>query len=228
MEGPVRVVAFDLDDTLYPERDFALGALAAAGDALDGLLGRPTGAAQVFLDVLAQQGPFRVFDAGLARLGVPRTPDVIARLVAAFRNHDPVLRPFDGAPDLLADLHGRGAVLALVTDGPPDLQRRKWAALGLAPRFEAVVFTGDVDGRPYPKPAPEAFREVERRTGRAGREIVYAGNHPAKDFPAPDLLGWRTVRARFPGGFHEADPDVPGRVEATSIAQLREILVGML
>ena len=228
VEGPVRVVAFDLDDTLYPEGDFAIGALAAAGNALDDLLGRPTGAAGVFLDVLADQGPFHVFDAGLARLGIPRTPDVIARLVAAFRNHDPVLRPFDGVAGMLADLRGRGARLALVTDGPPDLQRRKWAVLGLSKAFEVAVFTGDVGGRPYPKPDPEAFREVERRTGCAGRAIVFAGNHPAKDFPAPDLLGWRTVRARFPGGFHKSDPDAPGRLEAASIGQLHEILLGML
>ncbi|MBM4395669.1 MAG: HAD family hydrolase [Deltaproteobacteria bacterium] len=226
----IRLVSFDLDDTLYPETGFVRGGLMAAGAALDAFLGRPVGAGRVLLDVLAEGGPIGVLDRALDRIGVPRDEALVARLVRAFRDHAPAIAPFSGAPEMLEDLRARGARLALVTDGYPDVQRRKVAALRLAHLFETVVFTGDVEGRAAPKPDPAAFRLVERTTGVAGPEAVHVGDTPARDFPPAEACGWRTVRARYPGGYHSLDPD-PGhatRVEARSIGELHAILAAMV
>jgi putative hydrolase of the HAD superfamily len=223
-----RVFAFDLDDTLYPERAFIEGGLVAAGRALEASLPAPLGAGRVFLEVLREDGPFRLFDAGLARLGLERRPERIAGLVAAYRGHDPSIAPFPGVREMLAALRARGAMLAIVTDGYPDVQRRKLDRLGFAAAFDAVVLCGDLRGRAHPKPDPEPFREVERLTGASGGEIVCAGDWPARDFPAPDALGWRTVRARFPGGFHSGDADIrDDRPEARSIEGLARIVIDL-
>ncbi len=225
MAGPVRLVAFDLDDTLYPEAQFLTGGFEAAGRLLDRVSGLPPVAATVFLDVLAREGPFRVFDSGLARLGIPRDDALVARLVAAYRAHAPRIGPYPGVFDLLAALRGAGLRTAILTDGPPDVQRRKVAALGLDGRVDCVVYAQDAGGASHPKPGPGAFRWLERATGLRGAAIVYVGDNPARDFPPAEACGWRTVRVRFPGAFHAADPDPdPGRAVADTFEGLRDVL----
>jgi putative hydrolase of the HAD superfamily len=141
----MRAVVFDMDDTLFPEAAFVRGGLRAAGAWLEAVAGLPTGrATTVFLDVLEGDGPFRVFDVGLARLGLDRTPEVVQGLVRTYRDHPPVLAPHLGVPVLLDALRARGVRLALVTDGYEDVQRRKWAALGLQDRFDVAIDDDDV------------------------------------------------------------------------------------
>ena len=43
------------------------------------------------------------------------------------------------------------------------------------------------------KPAPEFFREVERRLGRAAEELVLIGDDPALDIEAARRAGWQAV-----------------------------------
>jgi len=220
MTPRLAAAVFDLDDTLYPEADFVRGGLAAAAVAL----GVPEGGA-VFLDVLRTEGPFHLFDRGLERLGIERTPEAIRTLVRAFRAHEAPLRPFPGVRPMLARLRAAGVRTALVTDGWLDVQRRKVEALGLAAAVDTIVFTADVAGRPAPKPDPAAFLLVAERLGAAGAAIAMVGDRPDRDFPAPDALGWRTLRARHPGGYHRDAPDPrPDRPEACSIRTLERCL----
>jgi len=200
-------VVFDMDDTLYPESQFVTGGLLAAGALLDALLPRPVGAADVFLGVLGRTGPWHVFDTALNELGVARDPALVGALVRAFRDHAPRVAPHPGIPALLDDLRASGLALGVVTDGYADVQRRKWAALGLDARFDAVVFTGDVDGVACPKPHVGPFRAVARALGVGSGPVLMVGDNPAKDFPPARTLGWDTLRVRHPGGYHAQDPD---------------------
>ncbi len=222
---PVAAVVFDVDDTLYPESRFVRGGLEAAGALLDALLPSPVGAKDVFLGVLGRTGPWHVFDMALAELGVDRDPELLASLVRAFRDHEPRLVPYPGIHELLDELRSAGVALGVVTDGYADVQRRKWAALGLDSRFDAVVFTGDVGGVSYPKPRVEPFREVARILGVAGCPAVMVGDNPAKDFPPAEVLGWDTIRVCYPGAYHAGDPDdSPGRALVSSVAGLAATL----
>lgn len=222
---PLAAVVFDMDDTLYPESQFVRGGLAAAGAVLDAWLPRPVGAADVFLGVLGRTGPWHVFDTALEALGIPRDPALLSALVQAFRDHPPRLFPHSGVPELLDFLRSAGIRLGLVTDGYADVQRRKWAALGLASRFDAVVFTADVGGRAYPKPRIEPFAAVAGLLGAGQRPVLMVGDHPAKDFPPALALGWETLRVRHQGAYHAHDPDVrTGGPTVDSIMELAAVL----
>jgi len=223
----LKVCSFDLDDTLYPEAEFVRGGLRAAEAELSSVIGRDC--TSLFLSALEEGGPSRVFDRGLAAIGVQRDEALLARLVTAFRTHRPSITPHPGVIELLDALKGRGLALALITDGPLEVQQSKWAALPLGPFFDLVVFTADVHGKSCPKPDTAAFRLVEERLGAHGSEVVHAGDNPAKDFPAPDALGWRTVRVRFPQGYHISDPDPlgSGRIEVFSVRELQRVIEGM-
>jgi len=226
---PLLAAVFDMDDTLYPEIEFVRGGFEAAGRLLDGIAGRPVGGADAFLAVLREEGPFRVFDSGLERLGLAREPELVARLVCAYRSHEPRIRLHAGVPELLRELRQAGLRTAVITDGPPDVQRSKWRALGLDGLVDLVTYAWDVEGRgPCPKPDPGAFRHVEECFGLRGERLVYVGDNPGRDFPPADSCGWRTVRMRMPEGIHRDDPDpAPHRMQVESIAQLRSTLLDM-
>lgn len=209
-------VVFDLDDTLYPERQFVRGGIEEAARRV---LPEFPGAGEVFREVLASDGFSRVFDLGLERLHLPRTEARIQALVEAYRGHRPHLRLYRGVRDLLAVLRERGVRLGLLTQGRPEVQWRKIEALGIEALFDVVEVAGPREAKPDPGP----FRRVARCLGAAGRGIGMVGDWPSRDFPAADALGWRTVRVRLPGAFHRDDPD-PGRLEARSIRALRRIL----
>lgn len=222
-EPAAAVVVFDVDDTLYPESQFVRGGLVAAGAVLDARLPAPIGAADVFLEVLDRTGPWRVFDAALADLGIERDPALVAALVRAFRDHPPRLAPHAGVPGMLDELRADGVRVGAVTDGYADVQRRKWAALGLDARFDAVVFTGDLGGVAYPKPRIEPFLAVARLLGVANAPVLMVGDNPAKDFPPARALGWDTLRVCHPGGYHSSDPDDdPRRPSVSSVAGMAE------
>lgn len=195
------VFCFDLDDTLYSESDYVESGLRAAGALVDAEApgAPPAGAWLVALwrrerarDAFQQLLRARGLDAG----------DWLARLQGAYRAHQPEIRPRAGVLDALGGLVHRGASLALVADGDLEVQRRKWAALRLPFPFAPIVFT-DVRGRASWKPHPWGFERVMEAHPSAAR-FFYVGDNPAKDFIAPNRLGWTTVMVRDDGNLHGA------------------------
>lgn len=204
MSAPVLV--FDLDDTLYLERDFARSGFRAAAACLPGTADRHRFAA-LCLAILDEGGRGRIFDRGLAELGLAATPHLVARLVTTYRGHDPDIalaadaRRYLGARD--ARLRG-----ALITDGPAATQEAKIRALSLRDLLGCVVCTGAL-GPGFGKPHPRAFEIVESWAGAgagAGRrvELVYVADNPTKDFVTPRARGWTTIEIRRPERIHRA------------------------
>lgn len=93
------------------------------------------------------------------------------------------------------------AHLAVVTDGPAESQRRKVAALGLAPWVSEIVITSE-RGAGWAKPEVRSFEYLQGLFDVKPRECVYFGDNPTKDFAGAKLIGWQTVRVRRPGGLH--------------------------
>jgi len=196
------VVVFDLDDTLYLERDFALSGFAALGRRLETRHGI-TGFAEECTRLLDEGVRGSIFDRALATLGVAESGIAIADLVALYRRHRPKIALAPDAARLLdrvAHLSG-----ALVTDGPARMQAGKVGALGIATRLGRLVLTGMLPpgcGKPHPMP----FQLVERWSGRAPHDHVYIADNGAKDFVAPRARGWRTVQILREGRIHRGDP----------------------
>ncbi|HYR95794.1 MAG TPA: HAD family hydrolase [Candidatus Binatus sp.] len=197
----LRLVAFDLDDTLFPERDYVRSGLEVAAEWVLRAYGRPDFAETAWALFLAGVRG-RLFDAALGRLGLPADPAAIAALVDVYRHHRPAITLFPDVERGVGAL-GERVRLAIVSDGPLPSQQRKVRALRLEDWFDPILLT-DRWGRAFWKPHDRAFREIERLTGARGGECVYVGDNPRKDFVAPRALGWRTIRVRRPGGEHAA------------------------
>jgi putative hydrolase of the HAD superfamily len=216
------IVAFDLDDTLYLERDYVRSGFSAcdvwAAESL-GLSGLGAACWQLFVD----GGRNDTFDRALAGLGHAGGSDVIGRLVEVYRAHEPDI---DLLPDAAAAIERLGARhrLAVVSDGPEVSQGAKARRLG-ADRWSCCTVLTATLPPGNGKPSPMAFRLVEERLGARGRRCAYVADNPAKDFAGPASLDWTTVRVRRPGQLHEGVPsggDV--EVEISDLDALDDVL----
>lgn len=202
---PWHAVVFDLDDTLYPEKDYVLSGFRAVSRWVEQHLGIPAATAYSAFEAL--------FGAGVRGdtfnrwvLSQALSSDLVPTLVAVYREHRPSVRPFPGIEELLAKLERRYA-LGLVTDGYRDAQQAKLNALGLAHAFRAVVFSDDW-GRENWKPSARPFLEVIRALGVAADEAVYVADNPIKDFHGARRVGLSTIWCRYSNGdyCHRAVP----------------------
>ena len=217
---PVRLIVFDIDDTLYLEEDFvrsgfeAVGQFAARELGIDGLA-----AACLKLHWSGVRGS--VFNDALKACGQADDEATVRQLVDVYRGHRPAIRLLPDALLILNALKGRFWIAA-VSDGPHVGQAQKAAALELDRWIESVILT-DHWGREFWKPHPRAFQTLEEQFQVSGPECVYLGDNPGKDFVAPRSLGWRTIRVRRPGGLHagvEAAADKAAEIEWVNLEPL--------
>src|SRR4029077_13935827 len=127
------ILVFDLDDTLYPERQFALSGFAAAERWAQSNLGL-TGLAADMTRLLDQGHLGQLFRLALSQHLPEHEPEHLADLITAYRNHAPTLTLFDDASWALSHFPSR-LQLGLITDGTHGVQRRKVEALGIASHF---------------------------------------------------------------------------------------------
>lgn len=197
-------VVFDLDDTLYLEREYVRSGVVAVGRAVAERLA-VDGFATVAWEAFERGVRGTLFDEALASLGVRPSPDLISELVDIYRNHAPDLALLPDAAAALDSLQATAAVIAVISDGPLTSQRAKARAVGADSWSSLTVLTEEL-GEGMGKPHVSAFELVERSLGFRGEDCVYVADNPNKDFGGPAQLGWRTARVRRPGSLHEAVP----------------------
>jgi putative hydrolase of the HAD superfamily len=217
------VLVFDLDDTLYPERQFALSGFEAAGRWAAAELGIQ-GLAADMARLLDDGHLGQLFRMALAEKMPGHQPEHLAGLLEAYRDHEPELALFDDAAWALAHFAGQ-ARLGLITDGTHRVQAKKVEALGIAPHFREVVFTDALGGRAFSKPHPKSYELVEEALGAAGGRLVYIGDNPSKDFIVPNARGWTSVMVDRPEQrrIHAAAQTAAGGAPQHTIASLTEL-----
>lgn len=202
----IRVVVFDLDDTLYPERSFAMSGFAAVGKWLAARMSCPIDPV-ARMSALFDTGDRRhVFDQLLAELGVKEIDTWLPQMIDCYRNHVPDIRLDDAAQRAIKRWRS-SFKLCVISDGTFHVQQRKIEALGLADFLDTIILT-DAWGPDFWKPHPRAFQTVEHTWNCPGPSCVYIADNPTKDFVAPRQLGWATIRLRRPRGIY-ADAHAP-------------------
>ncbi|MGH2747956.1 MAG: HAD family hydrolase [Actinomycetota bacterium] len=199
MTNPSACAVFDIDDTLYLERDYVRSGFESVGRWVEHNLGLP-GFFEDAWGAFERGARGRIFDLVLAARGIQTSPEVIGTLVDVYRTHRPTIELIPDARACLEAMQTRFA-LAIVTDGPLESQRAKVQALGTDRWVETTVLTAEL-GTGFAKPHERAFQLVEAASGWKGERCTYVADNPAKDFAGPKSLGWRTVRVRRPGALH--------------------------
>jgi putative hydrolase of the HAD superfamily len=192
---PIAAVLFDLDDTLYPERQFVDGGFRAVARFLAERTARSERALADRLWALHERdGRSRLFDTLLAELGIDHDPDLVLACVLVYRTHRTALEPFPGVEAILEDLRSAGVRTGVLSDGLSAVQRRKLAGLrAVADRLDVVVMTDEL-GSGHAKPSPVPFRVACRILEVPPSQTIYVGNDPRKDFRGARDAGLYTIR----------------------------------
>ena len=212
----VTCVVFDIDDTLFLERDYVRSGFAQVGEWARRNLGIGS-FSQLAWTAFEHGARGSIFDEVLRDQGLDPAPELVAQLVRVYRTHHPRIELAPDARACLEELRGRVA-MAAVSDGPLESQRAKARALDLTRWINQIVFTEEL-GADFGKPDRRPFELVQGRHHYSGQECVYVADNPAKDFAGPRSLGWWTVRVRRPESVHhsvESGPDVDMEVDDLS------------
>ncbi len=193
------LVAFDLDDTLYKERDYVKSGCLYVARQLSRRLRVPCGLLEE--TVLSAEGgrhPFEVLDHA-----VP-----VDRMVGMYREHFPYLVLPDDSRYCLENLKGHGVTLAMITDGRHEGQWNKIRALGLQRYFDdgLISVSADIGAD---KTCLLPWTRMEDLTPWCSVRW-YIGDNMRKDFRHPKALGWNTVMLRDNGlNIKSQDVDLP-------------------
>jgi putative hydrolase of the HAD superfamily len=225
-----RGLIVDLDDTLYAREEYVQSGLMAVARYVEDQ--RSVSALEAFRAMTAS----RRLDGGTelqalcAHFGWDDTE--VPALLAVYRSHEPALRLPRESAHVLSVLRRDGWRIAVLTNGLPQVQRAKVAALGLRPLVDAVIYAEErVAGG---KPSIAAFRAALNALGVPAGRAVCAGDDLVRDIAGAQALGIATVWVT-PGFGMEQGPLKPVRTstvdptaQIASIADLPTVLAQLL
>lgn len=180
---PIRGVIFDLDDTLYSEKQYVRSGFRAVAR----LLERDEAEKKLWEYFLEGKS---AIDELLNELGQQERKEQCLRV---YREHMPEIELYKGVRELIQRLKGEGILVGIITDGRVEGQKNKLSALGLEQSITDVIITDALGGVRFRKPNDIAFRIMQCRWGIPFEEMVYIGDNPNKDFQAPKQLGMRSI-----------------------------------
>ena len=182
----LNAIVFDLDDTLYSEKEYVRSgyrAIACALPLVENLeekLWQAFGRGKTAIDeVLMAEGVY--------------TEEIKQYCLAIYRAHQPEIHLFKGVRELLQQLRADGYKIGIITDGRPEGQRAKIKALGLDTLADHIIVTDELGGVEYRKPNCAAFVNMHEALGVPFDRMCYVGDNVRKDFIAPEKLGMRCI-----------------------------------
>lgn len=198
------IAVFDVDDTLYLEREYVRSGFRAVDEHLRVTIGCE-GFADVAWALFLSGIRGDTFNRALAEIGLTTDADRIDELVGVYRAHSPEIRLLEDADTLLRECRRLDVPVAIVTDGPSMSQWSKLDALGLKTAASPIFVTED-HGPDWRKPSPKAFHAIQDTFGFPSQRYIYIADNPMKDFAGPKRLGWQTIRVRRPESLHQGVP----------------------
>lgn len=185
-------VIFDVDDTLYSEKDYVRSGYAQIAEYLN----RPEAAEKLWY-YFEQKQP--AIDMYLTETG---RPDLKNECLKIYRNQMPEIQLYDGVAQMLVRLKVQGKRLGIITDGRVEGQENKIAALGLKKLVDDIIITDALGGIEFRKPNETAFRLMQEKWQLPFKKMIYIGDNPQKDFIAPEKLGMESLYFCNPDGLY--------------------------
>lgn len=211
-------IIFDLDDTLFAERDYLLSAYREISRRLEREIGFDAARAYEIMTTTNANA----FDALTSAIGGARD-DIW--MVDIYRTHIPDIVLAPGVADALATLRCLGYQMGILTEGRSLTQSNKIEALGLR-RF---MTAGPMIATPRCRGGEGKSFAAYAASNKADRYIS-VGDNPAKDFAEPNTLGWPTIAIRdrgfniHPQNFDAVAPGSRPRHIIDSVDQLPDLL----
>lgn len=192
--GDVQAVIFDLDDTLYAEKDYVRSgyrAVAAGFPQVENM-------AKKLWDAFERKQP--AIDVVLETEGLDNAENK-AKALQLYRYQVPDISLSPCVLDLLQRL-AQCKKLGMITDGRPEGQWAKVEALGIKKYFKKIIVTDELGGLEFRKPNEAAFRMMQQELDVPFKKMVYIGDNTKKDFIAPQALGMQAIYFKNQDGLY--------------------------
>lgn len=220
----IKALIFDLDDTLYLESDFvASGYRAVARHLTENYGCNYQDVFYAMMATFATRGRESVLPMAIARFLNGSVP--LNELVEVYREHWPTIRLLPGYSDLLKKL-GQTYRLGIITDGLPEVQKRKVSALKLDSLMDKVLYTWEY-GPEMEKPHPLSFALMTEYLNTAPENALFIGDSPDKDCRGAHAAGMKSVCLQAVpqnGNFHKQAAEENPDFVIDSLYQLPRIL----
>ncbi len=191
----LKVVVFDLDDTLYSEKEYVRSGYHAVAKLMPQVADTERKLWTAF------ENKKSAIDEVLISEGI-YTEELKKQCLETYRYHQPDIHLYDGVVDMLVELRKKGYLLGIITDGRPEGQRAKIKALNLEEYTDHIIITDELGGIEYRKPNEKPFILMKERFGVEYAEMCYMGDNTRKDFVAPQKLGIKSIWFRNTDGLY--------------------------
>ncbi|WP_318489718.1 HAD family hydrolase [Photobacterium leiognathi] len=175
------VWVFDLDDTLYKERDYQISGYHSIASLIYRLY-------QQDVNPIIKQAIEDEKDVLQSICNYINLPlSVKDSLLWQYRNHIPKLTLDDDTNQTLSHIKKNSLAIAILTDGRSVSQRAKISSLGLS---HYDLYISEEWGKD--KPDDKRFLAIMGKYPSAD-SFIYVGDNIKKDFITPNKLGWVTI-----------------------------------
>lgn len=192
----IKLIAFDLDNTLYDENQYFEHAIKLIGLDLEKKLHIESGKTEKILwKILKRKGLqyHHLFDDFLVECGL-ESKKYLSYLIELFKKVNKKLELFPGVRDLLTELKN-AYTLSMITNGMYEVQKNKIELLDLEGFFDPIIFSSQIRGN---KLVELSFKQLLETTRINPKEVVYVGDNPLTDFKGANSLGIITIRVQNP------------------------------
>ncbi len=189
----IKVVVFDLDDTLISEKEYIKSGFTHISKLLSLKFNIEPKYIYISLLDLFEESTLNVFNRIYEKYNVEYCKDDILNLVNEYRNHIPNIKLFDDVLEVFNELKNRGIKLGMITDGYKETQRNKINVLELEKYIDYIIVTDEL-GKEFWKPHQKSFIMMKEYFNVEYGEIAYLGDNIKKDFKAGNELGMLTIK----------------------------------
>ena len=183
-----KAVIFDLDDTLFDEKQYVYSGFAAVSSYAAQKLGiDEKNLYSLLVETFQNQGRKNVFDFALKKLNV-YTKDLVDDMVRIYRTHLPSIDLYDDSLRVLNNI--RDYRIGLITNGDKKVQESKIDALGIRKFFNVILYADEYGGNSN----IEVFSVALKKLGVKASESIYIDNNPIERLPLAKKSGIHTAR----------------------------------
>lgn len=186
----VDAIVFDLDDTLYSEKQYIKSGFTAIG--------------LIFPEIpFIKEELWEAYTNGKTAidyvLNKHGLSSQIENALYVYRHQVPDITLYDGVTEML-DRIRKMYKTGIITDGRPEGQHAKLKVLN--PKVDNIIITDELGGIEYRKPCETAFILMQSQLHVPFNNMAYIGDNITKDFIAPKKLGMKCIYFNNPDGIY--------------------------
>lgn len=215
----MKLFIFDFDGTLVDSKPIIEAGMAHTLD----LLGFPPDLREEWLKYVGLP-----VEEGIRRTFPLDETLTLEKVVASYRTfdhqgHEPLIRAFQGIPELIAELRGQGRPMAIATSKRNRGLRPTMGRLGWSDWFDPIITPDEVASG---KPHPESLHQIMERTNREPEDCLMIGDTPF-DIDMATAAGMPSLAVGY--GMYSGAALAPHqpRYYASDVPALRDILLSL-